>query len=89
MRMNFGEVLEIADWGNHPATALISLGISLAGTVNVTPDPKRKNFYEMEDGSTGYYFYVSSVSRTIFLLASWTNAVRPIAQLDVAGTARS
>jgi hypothetical protein len=36
MRMNLGEVLEIKDLGNHPAVTVISFGILLAGTANVS-----------------------------------------------------
>jgi len=73
MRMKFGEVLEIEDLGKHPAETVISLGILLAGTVNVTPDPKRKWFYEIEGGSAVYYVYVSPSSGRISLIASWEN----------------
>jgi hypothetical protein len=85
--MNFGEVLTIEDLGNHSAAAVISLGILLVGAVNVTPDPKRKCFYEIEGGQTVYYIYVSPFSRTISLLASWRKLVRPVLQLDVAAAA--
>ena len=88
MRMNFGEVLEIKDLGNHPAVTLISLGILLAGTVDVRPDPKRKNFYDVEDGSTAYYIHVSPASGTIVLLASWRNLVREVPQLDLVSAAQ-
>ena len=71
MRMKFGEVLEIEDLGNHPAETVIRLGILLAGTVNATPDPKRKCLYEIDGGSTVYYVYVSPLSGAISLLASW------------------
>jgi hypothetical protein len=71
--MNFGEVLKVKDLGNHSAATVIELGILVAGTVNVTPDPKRKGFYEIEDGSTVYYFHVSPASGHIFLLATWEN----------------
>ena len=83
MRVNFGEVLEIKDLGNHPAVTVIRLGILLGGTVDVAPDPKRKNFYDVEDGSTVYYIHVSPASGTIFLLASWRNLVREVPQLDL------
>jgi hypothetical protein len=73
MKMNFGEVLDITDLGKHAAAWVIRLGILLAGTVTATPDPKRKNFYEVEGGSTVYYIYTPPASRTIFLLASWRN----------------
>jgi hypothetical protein len=71
MRMNFGEVLEIEDLGNHSAATVIGLGILLARTVNATPDPKRKSFYEIDRGPTVYYIYLSPSSGTIFLLATW------------------
>jgi hypothetical protein len=71
MRMNFGRVIKIEDLGKHPAATVIGLGILLAGTVNVTRDPKRKAFYEIDGGRTVYYIHAASSSRTIFLLATW------------------
>jgi len=84
MRMNFGEVLKIEDLGNHSVATVIELGILLAGTVNVTPDPKRKGFYEIEDGSTVYYFHVSPASGKIFLLATWENLAASQAEPQMA-----
>jgi hypothetical protein len=85
--MHFGEVLEIKDLGKHAAASVIRLGILLAGTVNATPDPKRKNFYEVEGGGTVYYIHVSPVSGTIFLLASWRNVFPPAPRLEIASVA--
>jgi hypothetical protein len=87
MKMNFGELLEINDLGKHAAASVIHLGILLAGTVNATPDPKRKNFYEVEGGCTVYYIHVSPVSGTIFLLASWRNVSPPAPRLEIASVA--
>jgi hypothetical protein len=84
MRMNFGEVLTIEDLGNHSAGTVIGLGILLAGTVNVTPDSKRKNSYEVEGGSTVYYVHVSPVSGTIFFLAAWEKPTAPREELHMA-----
>jgi hypothetical protein len=89
MRMNLGEVFEIRDLGKHSAVTVICLGIVLAGTVNVTPDSKRKNCYEVEEGSTIYYIYVSPVTGTIYLIATWKNIAQPILQLDIAAAVRS
>jgi hypothetical protein len=89
MRMNFGEVFEIRDLGKHSAVTVICLGIVLAGTVNVTPDSKRRNCYEVEEGSTIYYIYVSPVTGTIYLIATWNNTAPPMPQLDVAAAGRS
>ena len=84
MKMHFGEVVEVEDLGNHPAVAVIRLGILLAGGVNATPDPKRKNFYEIQDNLTVYYIYVSPLSGIISLLASWANVVGPVPLFEAA-----
>jgi hypothetical protein len=89
MRMNFGEVLDIEDLGKHSAVTVICLGIVLAGTVNVTPDPKRKNFYEVEGGSTVYYIYVSPGTGTISLIATWKNIAPDMPQLEIAAAAQA
>jgi hypothetical protein len=59
MRMNFGEVLNVQALDNHSVATVVELGILLVGSIDVTPDPKRKHFYEIEDGRTVYYVYVS------------------------------
>jgi hypothetical protein len=87
--MNFGEVLDIRDLSKHSAATVIRLGIVLAGTANVTPDPKRKHFYEVEGGSTVYYIYVSPVTGTISLIATWKNITQLTPELDVAAAAHS
>jgi len=87
--MNFGEVIEIEDLGKHSAATVVSLGILLAGTVNATPDPKRKHFYEIDGGRTScsgfgttvYYVYLSPFSHKVFLIASWKNILPPMPQL--------
>jgi hypothetical protein len=89
MRMNFGPVLKIEDLGNHPPATVIQLGILLAGTVDVVPDPKRKDVYEVVGGSTVYYIYVSPASGTISLLACWTNVAQFVPQLRMAGVVQS
>jgi hypothetical protein len=89
VRMNFGEVLDIKDLGKHTAVTIIRLAILLAGTANVTPDPKRKNFYEVDGGSTVYYIYVSPVTGTISLIAAWENVAQTMPQPDFAEAAHS
>jgi hypothetical protein len=89
MRMNFGEVFTIQDLGNHSAATVIGLGILLAGTVNVTPDPKRQHFYEIEDGRNVYYLYVSPVTGIIFFLANWENLAASRAEEHMADSVLS
>jgi hypothetical protein len=38
----------------------------------------------VEEDSTIYYIYVSPVTGTIFLIATWKNMAQPMPQLDVA-----
>jgi hypothetical protein len=76
MRLNFGDRLEIQDLGNHPAWTVIKLGILLAGGVDARPDLKRKDLYEVESVATVYYIYVSPVTGTISLIATWKKVAR-------------
>jgi hypothetical protein len=73
--MHFGERFEIRDLGSHSPATVTTLALLLVGTVNVRPDPKRKNFYEVIDGSQVYYIHVSPVTGIIYLLAVWQSAV--------------
>jgi hypothetical protein len=86
MRMNFGEVIEIEDLGNHSPATVVNLAILMAGGVNAKPDPKRKDCYEIEGEPalwpTVYYVYVSPFTHTIFLIACWKNVLPPLTQLD-------
>jgi len=75
IKMTFGDVFEIQDLRSHSAGTVMRLAFLLAGTVEVTPDPKRKNFYEVIGGSDVYYIHVSPVTGIIYLLAVWRNAV--------------
>jgi hypothetical protein len=69
--IQFGEKIEIQDLGRHNAATVLNLSLLLAGPVQVVPDPKRKNFYDVDSGATVYYIYVAPVSKKIFLLATW------------------
>jgi hypothetical protein len=89
MRMNFGEVLNIQDLGNHSVAMLVELGILLAGSIDVTPDSGRKHFYEIDGCRTVYYIYVSPVSGTIYLVAAWENVAAAEAGLHMADTLSS
>lgn len=83
MKMNFGGNVEIQDLGNHPAATVVGLGILLAGTVDATPDPKRKGFYEIRAGATVYYISESARAGIIFLLATWRIAMPPAAEIEL------
>jgi hypothetical protein len=48
-----------------------SLRTLLESGARLLPDPKRNDFYEIEDQSTVYYIHISPVTGTILLLAVW------------------
>jgi hypothetical protein len=74
----FGEAFEIRDLGSHTPATVTTLALLLAGAVDVRPDPKRKNFYEVVDSSQTYYIHVSQVSGIIYLLAVWQKCRRTV-----------
>jgi len=80
--MNFGKAFEIQDLGNHSALTMINLAILLAGEVNATPDPKRKDLYEIESVSTVYYIYVSPFTGTISLITARKKVSQRLPQSD-------
>ena len=87
IQMNFGDdAVEIRDLRNHSAGTVMRLALLLVGTVDVRPDPKRKNFYEVSDGSEVYYIHVSPVTGIIYLLAVWQSAVAQRNAVRVSGT---
>ncbi|MGB9068883.1 MAG: hypothetical protein WCC21_09950 [Candidatus Acidiferrales bacterium] len=87
--MNFGRVLDIQDLGRHSVGTVVELAILLAGTVDVTPDPNRVHFYEIENGPTVYYVCVSPVSGKVFLVAAWDNVASSQRELHMADSAWS
>jgi hypothetical protein len=56
---------------NHPAETVNALRHLLSGGTEVIPDPKRPNFYEIEDDSIVYYIHVFPSSGKVLLLATW------------------
>ncbi len=46
------------------------------GTI-ARPDPRRANFYELEDGNRVFYIHISPVTGHVLLLACWTADTGP------------
>jgi len=63
--------LQIEDLRNHPSETVLSLREVLESGAEVTPDPKRPGFYEVEDGARVYYICVTPPMGKILLLATW------------------
>ena len=71
MVMALEREMQIEDLRNHPAETLKMLRDLLFSGTKVTPDPKRADFYELEDAETVYYIHISPISGKILLLATW------------------
>jgi hypothetical protein len=71
MVMHFKDTLTIEDPRNHPAETVVTLRNLLLGGARVNPDPKRSDFYELENGCDVYYIYISPVTSQVLLLATW------------------
>jgi len=56
---------------NHSAEAVAKLRAMLMEGAPARPDPRRKNFYELENCSRIYYIHVSPVTGKVMFLAVW------------------
>lgn len=63
--------LQIEDLRNHPTETLLSLRELLESGAQVTPDPKRAGYYEVEDDSRVYYINIARPTGKVLLLATW------------------
>jgi hypothetical protein len=70
LRMRNG--LVVKDLRNHPAETVERLRALLAAGGTAYPDPKRENFYELEDGNQVYYVYVYPRGTKVLFLATWS-----------------
>ncbi|HKS81818.1 MAG TPA: hypothetical protein VJR23_09975 [Candidatus Acidoferrales bacterium] len=71
MVMCQGRNLQIEDLRNHPTETILSLREVLESGAEVTPDPKRAGFFEVEDGARVYYINIARPTGKILLLATW------------------
>ena len=55
----------------YPAETIEQLRALLAAGVPVRPDPRRENFYELENSHQVFYIHVSPVNGKVILLAIW------------------
>lgn len=70
MILRLNESILIEDMRNHPAEALQRLRALLAAGTPARLDPRRKNFYELEDDSRVFYIHICPNGK-VLLLAMW------------------
>lgn len=61
----------IEDLRNHPADTVERLRQLLATGAPARPDPRRKDFFELENDSQVFYIHISPVNGRVLLLATW------------------
>jgi len=68
---------------NYPADIVEKLRSLLASGARAYPDPNRKEFYDLENGSRMFYIHISPTGN-VWLLASWMKAQPVIAEAQPA-----
>ncbi len=71
----------IEDLRNHPAETVEKLRELLASGAPAQPDPRRKDFYEVENGSRVFYIHISPLNGKVLLLATWLKDEQPAATM--------
>ena len=65
---------------NYPAEIIKELEELLLSGGSALPDPKRKDFYDLEGQERTFFIHVSSMTGRVALLATWQNTL--FGQLD-------
>ena len=71
MRLRLEKEPVIDNVTHHSAETVETLRAMLTAGVPASPDPHRKNFYELENCSKIYYIHLSPVTAKVMLLAVW------------------
>ncbi len=56
------------------------LAIALRDGAVAEPDPRRKGFYDVNDGDRSFFIHISPVTGRVWLLASWCTEPAPRAR---------
>ena len=68
---------------NYPADIVEKLRSLLASGARAYPDPNRKQFYDLENGSRVFYIHISPTGN-VWLLASWVKTSPAMAEAQPA-----
>ncbi len=75
----------IDNFRHYPDEVVQKLRGLLARGANAHPDPQRKNFFDVENGSRMFYIHLAPTGR-VWLLASWLKGSReaPVSNQGIA-----
>lgn len=65
--------LKILDPRGHSAETLLRLRQALSSGAAATPDARRADFFEIQDGGQVFYIHLSPATRKITFLATWSH----------------
>ena len=71
---------------NYPAENIKELEELLLSGGSALPDPKRKDFYDLESLERTFFIQISSITGRVVLLATWLRSERAIEHVDCAET---
>lgn len=77
MALRLNQQPNIEDLRHHGPEAVEKLRQLLASGAPAKPDPRRSDFYELEDGNKVFYIHISPVNGKILLLATWLKDEEP------------
>jgi len=69
----------IEDLHHHSPEIVAVLRQLLASGAPAKPDPRRNDFYELENGSQVFYIHISPVNGKVLLLGTWLKDEAPAA----------
>lgn len=72
----------IEDLGKHSPQVVEELGALLLSGALAYPDPRRRNFFEVQDYDRVFYVHVSPVNSKVMLLAIWRRDIPAGSYLD-------
>ncbi len=65
---------------NYPADNVRELEEVLLSGGSASPDPKRKDFYDLESRERTFFIQISSITGRVVLLATWLRSERGVEQ---------
>ena len=77
MVLRLNQQSNIEDLRHHGAEAVEKLRHLLASGAPAKPDPRRSDFFELEDGNKIFYIHISPVNGKVLLLATWLKDEEP------------
>ncbi len=77
MAVRLNPQAEIEDLRHHSAETVEILRELLVCGAPAKPDPRRPNFYEVQNHSQVFYIHISPFNGKVMLLATWPKQTRP------------